>query len=288
MNHASGYIIEKYNNMNDAYTSSRFIHEAGVQGILLDIIGVADTHIVNGKIHNTSKELNKREFALIRHKEGHIKNEISNLCDKQYNSATDIITYADKYYQQRDFNFKSIKKPNYLMGCLQINYLDISRHLGKSFVAKGLRASQGKEVYLINCKDDYEKLRHKFDKDEKEFLFQEYIRESSGTDLRVFILKGEAIACIKRTSTKSFRANYALGSKVTRHPIDENIKAAARELYLMTDIYYIGLDLLFGKDGYYFCEINVTPGIEGSEKATGVNIAKAVIDSIKKDIALCE
>ncbi len=45
----------------------------------------------------------------------------------------------------------------------------------------------------------------------------------------------------------------------------------------------MGIDLLFGEEKPYFCEINVMPGLEGIEKASGVNVAKKIMETIKAD-----
>ena len=57
----------------------------------------------------------------------------------------------------------------------------------------------------------------------------------------------------------------------------------SKDIYEQTGLDFLGIDLLFGKDKPYFCEINVMPGIEGMERATGVNVAGAIIDTILGD-----
>ena len=52
------------------------------------------------------------------------------------------------------------------------------------------------------------------------------------------------------------------------------------EIYEKTGLELLGVDLLFGEEDYVFCEINVTPGIEGMERATGVNVAGKIIGHV--------
>jgi glutathione synthase/RimK-type ligase-like ATP-grasp enzyme len=61
------------------------------------------------------------------------------------------------------------------------------------------------------------------------------------------------------------------------------MKQTAKDIYAQTGLDFLGIDLLFGTDKPYFCEINVMPGIEGMERATGVNVAVAIIETIMGD-----
>ena len=75
----------------------------------------------------------------------------------------------------------------------------------------------------------------------------------------------------------------ALGASVEAFEITPGIRQIAKDIYEQTELDFLGIDLLFGKDKPYFCEINVMPGIEGIEKATGVNVAKKIVETIKND-----
>ena len=68
--------------------------------------------------------------------------------------------------------------------------------------------------------------------------------------------------------------------------ITEDIRQIARDIYEQTRLDFLGIDLLFGEDKPYFCEINVTPGIEGMERATGVNVAGLIMDTMIGDFAI--
>ncbi|MDD6039211.1 MAG: RimK family protein, partial [bacterium] len=84
-------------------------------------------------------------------------------------------------------------------------------------------------------------------------------------------------------SNGDFRANVALGASVEKTVPTEEIQQIAAEIYAQTGLDFVGLDLLFGKELPYFCEINVMPGIEGMERATGVNIAARMMELILSD-----
>ena len=172
--------------------------------------------------------------------------------------------------------------PRYVLGTAFSSFDAVTEKVGLPFIAKGLESSQGEEVFLIENTEDFKALSRKYAAD-KEYLFEEYIAESHGRDIRFYSIRGKVIACMTREAVEGFKANVALGAEVREYPIDDNIRQAAKDIYNQTGLDFLGIDLLFGKDKPYFCEINVMPGIEGMERATGVNVAGAIIDTILGD-----
>ena len=118
---------------------------------------------------------------------------------------------------------------------------------------------------------------------EKEWLFEEFITTSFGRDMRFYSIRGEVVACMQRKSQGDFRANVALGASVEAYEITSEIRQIAKDIYEQTGLDFLGIDLLFGEEKPYFCEINVMPGLEGIEKASGVNVARKIIETIKSD-----
>ena len=149
-------------------------------------------------------------------------------------------------------------------------------------VAKGLESSMGEQIALIESKEDLDNLYKQYGM-EKEWLFEEFITTSFGRDMRFYSIRGEVVACMQRKSKGDFRANVALGASVEPYEITPQIRQIAKDVYEQTGLDFLGIDLLFGKEKPYFCEINVMPGLEGIEKASGVNVAKKIIETIKKD-----
>lgn len=287
-----GYIIEKYSNMTGAYTCNRLVEEAVKRGVELRIIGTADTVVSNDGIYvkncedvaeGTSMQLLKPcDFVINRYKYGHVKDCIGALAKRTYNDTEAFCVYINKYMQMIGLRSEGFLVPKFMLGTAFTDYDVIVGKLGAPFVAKGLASSQGAEVFLISDIEEFLALGHQFERD-KEYLFEEYIKESYGRDIRFYSIRGEVIACMTREAVQGFKANVALGATVRALPITEDIRQAARDIYRQTGLDFLGIDLLFGKDKPYFCEINVMPGIEGMERATGVNVAGAIIDTILGD-----
>ena len=280
-----GYIIEKYNKMTNAYTCNRLVEEATKQGMDLKIIGIHDTMILDNEIRNNGVKLEKRDFVINRYKWGKVKDEINSLAVRSYNPLEAYNIYINKYEQVKRLRSDAFLVPRYLLGTAMLQYEDIVKILGTPFVAKGLESSMGEQISLIEKEEDLKKLRKKYGM-EKEWLFEEFVTTSFGRDMRFYSIRGEVVACMQRKSQGDFRANVALGASVESYEITPEIRQIAKDIYEQTGLDFLGIDLLFGEDRPYFCEINVMPGIEGIEKATGVNVAKKIIQTIKEDFGL--
>ena len=277
-----GYIIEKYNRMTNAYTCNRLVEEAEKLEMDLKIIGIHDTMILENEIRNKGVRLEERDFVINRYKWGKEKDEINLLATRSYNPLKSYNIYINKYEQVKRLHSNYFMVPKYLLGTAMITFDEIADILGKPFVAKGLESSMGEQISLIETETDLKKLCQKYGM-EKEWLFEEFITTSYGRDMRFYSIRGEVIACMQRKSQGDFRANVALGASVEPYEITEEIRQIAKDIYEQTGLDFLGIDLLFGKNKPYFCEINVMPGIEGMEKATGVNVARKIVETIKKD-----
>lgn len=280
----TGYIIEKYNKMTNAYTCNRLVEEATKQGMDLKIIGIHDTMILENEIRNDGVKLEKRDFVINRYKWGKVKDEINSLAAKSYNPLEAYNIYINKYEQVKRLRSDAFLVPRYLLGTAMLQYEDIVNILGTPFVAKGLESSMGEQISLIEKEEDLKNLHKKYGM-EKEWLFEEFVTTSFGRDMRFYSIRGEVVACMQRKSQGDFRANVALGASVESYEITPEIRQIAKDIYGQTGLDFLGIDLLFGEDKPYFCEINVMPGIEGIEKATGVNVAKKIVETIKSDFS---
>ena len=278
----SGYIIEMYNHMSNAYTCNRLVAEAKKQGIDIKIIGIHDTYVSKDEIVNEGNQLEHRDFIINRYKWGNLINVINSLGKRTYNPHHAYTTYVNKFEQVRNLHSSAFLIPKYALATANQKYDVLLQHLGTPFVAKGLESSMGAEIFLIEKEEDLHLLSEKFG-NEKEWLFEEFIHFSKGRDIRFYSIRGKVEACMIRRSHGDFRANVALGASVEPYEVTPDITQIARDIYKQTGLDFLGIDLLFGEEKPYFCEINVMPGIEGIEKATGVNIAGKMIQTIKGD-----
>ena len=278
----TGYIIEKYNNMASSYTCHRLVDEGQAAGMQMRIVGAQDCYLVGDQVYNHGEALPPVDFVINRYKWGHVKDALNALAGRSYNGKEAFNLYVNKYEQITRLNSDAFFKPKYVLGFYDTPFDELKNELGLPFVAKGLESSMGREIFLIEDEKDWHQLEGN---PAKEWLFEEFIASSFGRDLRLFSVRGQAVACMMRQSQNDFRANVALGSKVVPVAIDPNLRQIADDIWQQTHLDFVGIDLLFGKERYCFCEINVMPGLEGIETASGKNIAGMIVETISNDLS---
>ncbi len=144
--------------------------------------------------------------------------------------------------------------------------------LGYPVVVKECYGSLGEQVYLARDGEELAALSERLKR--LPHLYQEFIAESGGRDLRVICVGGKAIAAMKRTSEGDFRSNLGRGGKGEKVEPDDEAKALSERAASLLGLDYCGVDLLFGKDGYLLCEVNSNAFFGGIERVTGVNVAR--------------
>lgn len=112
----------------------------------------------------------------------------------------------------------------------------------------------------------------------QDIILQEYIAESKGRDLRALVVGGKVIASMRRQAKAGeFRSNLHRGGAAAKAPLEKSYERAAilavRELGLQV----AGVDMLEGRSGPKILEINSSPGLEGIERVTGIDVAGAII-----------
>ncbi len=157
---------------------------------------------------------------------------------------------------------------------------------GAPLVAKLVQGTQGVGVVLAETNNAAESVINAFKSLKANILVQEYIGEAKGKDLRCFVIGNTVVASMERKAAKGeFRANLHLGgtANVTEATPEEKriALAAARTINLKV----AGVDLIRSKDGPKVLEVNSSPGLEGIEKSTGINVADLMIRHIEAQVA---
>ena len=113
------------------------------------------------------------------------------------------------------------------------------------------------------------------------FLVQEFIAEAKGADLRCFVVGGEVVATMRRQAPKGdFRSNLHRGGSAKPVRASEDEQATAVRAAAVLGLGIAGVDLIRSRRGPLVLEVNSSPGLEGIETATGIDIAGRVIDFV--------
>src|SRR5207302_10414433 len=121
----------------------------------------------------------------------------------------------------------------------------------------------------------------------KNVLIQKFIKEARGADVRAFVIGRRVVAAMKRKASRGeFRSNIHRGGTARKVRLSPEARrtalAAARALGLTV----AGVDLIESDDGPMVMEVNSSPGLEGIQKTTGVDVADAVIKHIDQELSV--
>lgn len=155
---------------------------------------------------------------------------------------------------------------------------------GAPLVIKLLEGTQGKGVILADSHQSAVSIINAFKEMSANILVQEFIEESRGTDIRCFVIGDKVVAAIKRQAKEGeFRANVHQGGKAMKVKLSPQERSIAIAAAKTMGLKVAGVDLIRSNNGPLVLEINSSPGLEGIEKATHVNIAAKIIQYIEKN-----
>ncbi|HEY9222004.1 MAG: 30S ribosomal protein S6--L-glutamate ligase [Lutibacter sp.] len=164
------------------------------------------------------------------------------------------------------------------------NVKDIIKDVGGTpLVIKLLEGTQGLGVVLAENDNAAESVLEAFNGLQARVIAQEFIKEAGGADIRVFIVDGVVVGAMKRQAKKGeFRSNLHRGgtAELIKLSIDEE-NAALKAARIM-GLGIAGVDILQSDRGPLILEVNSSPGLEGIEGATGVDIAGKIIHYIER------
>ena len=158
---------------------------------------------------------------------------------------------------------------------------------GAPLILKLTNSTHGNGVLLAETKKAAEALINAFRGIGSDFLVQEFIKEAGGSDIRCFVVGDKVIAAMQRSAAKGeYRSNLHRGgtAEVIKLNPDERRLAVRAAKVMGLDL--AGVDIIRSAHGPLVIEVNSSPGLEGIENATGINVAEKIIQYIEKDSQL--
>lgn len=155
---------------------------------------------------------------------------------------------------------------------------------GAPVVIKLLEGTQGIGVVLAETHQAAKSVIEAFRGLDANILVQEYIAEARGTDIRCFVVGDKVVAAIKRQGAEGeFRSNLHRGGKAEKVKLTPEERSTAVRAVKAMGLRVAGVDLLRSKHGPLVMEINSSPGLEGIEKTTGIDVAAKIIVYLEKN-----
>ncbi|MCK0095959.1 30S ribosomal protein S6--L-glutamate ligase [Yoonia sp. F2084L] len=154
---------------------------------------------------------------------------------------------------------------------------------GAPVVIKLLEGTQGIGVVLADTKRSAKSVVEAFRGAGVNILLQEFIKEAGGTDIRAIVVGGKVVAAMKRTGAEGdFRSNLHRGGSAELIKLSPEERSTAIRSAKAMGLNVCGVDMLRANHGPVVMEVNSSPGLEGVEKATGLDIAGKIIEYIEK------
>ena len=166
-------------------------------------------------------------------------------------------------------------------GYSNLNFFDeAEKLLGYPMVLKESYGSFGAQVYLANNRHEGEEIIKKIG--HRDFILQEYIKDSHGEDIRINVVGGRVVASIRRYNPYGdFRSNITNGGKMENFEPTEEQKEMAIEACYTLGLDFAGVDVMRLKDGSpIICEVNSNPHFKSTLDCTGVNVGEHIIKHI--------
>lgn len=269
------------------HLANRLKEEFSLLGIEMDIKNNAEIRAYIDQNGNLKKESLPVDFIVYLDKDPYISFMLEKAGYRLFNSAESIRLCDDKMLTYLSLMNEGIKMPKTISAPLcyankdDESFIDnLEKELSFPLVSKTNYGSQGRGVALIR---NHEELVVR----EKEIaysprLYQEDIASSFGVDYRLIVIGEKCIAAMKRSNKNGdFRSNIALGGVGEEVNLPSSYLEIATKAASILKLDYCGVDLLKGEnDEPILCEVNSNAFIEGIEKATKKNVARAYANHI--------
>lgn len=155
---------------------------------------------------------------------------------------------------------------------------------GAPLVIKLLEGTQGLGVVLAETDKAAESVIEAFYGLKTRVIVQEFIKEAKGADIRAFVVDGEVVGAMRRQAKEGeFRSNLHRGGTASLIKLSRVEKAAALKAAKALGLAIAGVDMLQSSRGPLILEVNSSPGLEGIEKATKINIAGKIIEFVERN-----
>lgn len=157
---------------------------------------------------------------------------------------------------------------------------------GAPLVVKILEGTQGIGVVLAETQQAAESVIEAFRGIDANILVQEFIREASGADIRCLVVGDRVVAAmIRRAKEGEFRANLHRGATAEKVKLTPEERSTAVRSAKAMGLQVAGVDILRSNHGPVVLEVNSSPGLEGIEEATGIDVAGKIIQHVEKHAA---
>lgn len=299
MGNLKGWIISNGYLKTPKYMEIIALYEACARERNISLELIFNNELLIGVENNTLFIRGKKikqlpDFVLFLDKDIRLAYQLEQIGLRLFNSSRVIALCDDKSQTFQALAGLDISMPKTIIAPLVFkgfkettcDYLDhIEKELAYPLVMKESYGSFGEQVYLIQNREELAAKR-------KQLLctphiYQEFIANSKGRDVRINVVGEQIVAAMLRTSETDFRANVTNGGKMQSYTPPASFEALALKVCQVIGADFAGVDLLFGEnDEPILCEVNSNAHIKNIQLCTGVNVAEHILQHIAREFSV--
>lgn len=282
-----------------SYEASRFLEEARVLGIDLTLVAAEEIDLIVSRegprsVRYRGEEVELPDGLLPRAGSNSdiftlaVLRQFEQLAVPVINSSQAIEAVKDKLVCLQRLASANLPIPRTMLVRFPVDCDLVERQIGFPCMVKVLVGSHGEGIYLSRDRSSFRDLMELVASlnGHQSLILQNYIGNRPGQNLRVWVIGGHVVGAMLRRSTDgSFKANITRGGRGEAFPLEPMVEVLARECAYTLGLEIAGVDLLFDGDQYRVCEINSAPEYAGFEVATGLNIARLILQHCSWRIA---
>jgi ribosomal protein S6--L-glutamate ligase len=169
------------------------------------------------------------------------------------------------------------RQAEHVAGCIE-------RVEGPPVVVKLLQGTQGIGVVLAESTAAASSVIEAFHGLDQNILIQKFIKEAKGADIRALVVGRKIVAAMRRQAVAGeFRSNIHRGGTARRIQLPAEYRKTALAAARVVGLRFAGVDLIETNEGPMVMEVNSSPGLEGIQKTTSVDVAAAVIEHLERE-----
>ncbi len=281
------------------YSNRRIVEAAKKLGHDIEFVNVGECYIkVDSKtpeiFYDEGKRIEKIDYVIPRIKPAItfyasvIIRQFEVLAIKCLNGSEAITKSRDKLHTLQILSQHGLNVPTTSFANSSYETKDLIKLVGSApLVVKLLEGTKGVGVMLAETNKAAESVIDAFRSLKADILVQHYIKESKGQDIRCFVIGDKVVASMERLAQEGeFRANIHLGATAKEIIITEEERQLAIKAAKLIGLDVAGVDIVRSGSGPKILEINSSPGLEGIESATGVDVAKLMIEFMEKKLCI--
>lgn len=201
-------------------------------------------------------------------------------------SSQGILRSRDKLRAIQILSREGVDVPKTAFARHTVDVNELIKYVGGTpLVVKLVEGTQGLGVVLCETRKAAKSVIEAFYALEANILVQEFIEEAKGTDIRAFIVDGEVVGAMERKGPEGeFRSNLHRGGTARSVELTDLERETALRAAAAMGLSVAGVDMLPSKRGPLIMEVNSSPGLEGIERATGVDIAGKIVQFLERNV----